>query len=284
MNSPFSKDDLFYVLRILKPLRQACCHFQIGNHLMNPQQHVMSLKEIQSNLEESLNLDCEGILRDLVATRNAICGLLVLDGKISEAINEYKLTLKFCEEQKEKNKIDTDNLQLIHCLHNMVEMNQIQNILSSEEIEQAKNREQTESSKYVSRSQEMLMKAVRESNTGQFDRDQFYQFILLADICCHQLSSGKLCDSPFSVVEIMKELKLINESETEFNEVKQGETREDKIFPNLILSYSDSNSLNKIIEACRMVQSSNYGGSLIPPKSRKTVKLSDIQKSINVYV
>ena len=95
MNSPLSRDDLFFVLRTLKPLRQACCHFQIGNHWMSPQQHVMSLTEIQSNLEETIQMDCEGAWRDLIATRNAICGLLILQGNRRQAIENYKQTLEY---------------------------------------------------------------------------------------------------------------------------------------------------------------------------------------------
>ena len=219
MNSPLSRDDLFFVLRTLKPLRQACCHFQIGNHWMSPQQHVMSLTEIQSNLEETIQMDCEGAWRDLIAT------------------------LEYCKEQKEKNHIDTDHLQIIHCLHNLIEMNQIELVLSSSEMEQAQMDEQTEKAKYVSRANDALMKTVREKEIGVDWISQFISFFQIVNHCCHSLApSTGLWDDQYSLESTVKEMKL------GWHPSPMAST----------LSYHDLESFPKLLQLCKTIQSSSY--------------------------
>ena len=266
MNSPLSRDDLFFILRILKPLRQACCHYQIGNHWMSPQQHVMSLAEIQSNLEETIQMDCEGAWRDLIATRNAICGLLILQGNRRQAIENYKQTLEYCKEQKEKNRIDTDHLQIIHCLHNLVEMNQIELVLSSDEMEQAHEDEEIERAKYVSRANDTLMKTVQEKKIGMEWINRFISFFQIIDNCCHSLApSTMLWDDQYTIESIAKEMKL-------------------GWHPSLrgVISYHELESLPKLLKVCKMIQSSSYGNTSIPSRKRKSSNIMELQKSINV--
>ena len=141
MENPLPKEDLFTILRALKPLRQACCHFQIGNQLMNPNQHVMSLREVQESLRSDVHNDCETALRELVASRNAVAGILILQKRWKEASEMYQKTLDFCGEQKREQGIETDALQQIHCLANMVAINDHAGALSPQQVEETKQRE-----------------------------------------------------------------------------------------------------------------------------------------------
>ena len=266
--SQLSRDDLFMILRILKPLRQACCHYQIGNHWLSPQQHVMSLAEIQSNLEETIQIDCEGAWRDVVATRNAICGLLILQGNRIEAINRYQQTLKDCEKQIELNSIHTDHLQTIHCLHNLIEMNQIESTLSCDEIERLLMEKQREETIYVSRSNDALNQTIREKKIGMNWMDRFVSLFHIIDKCYHSLTpTNSLLDKEYSIESIAHDMELgWVPSQTEIS-----------------LSYHDLPSLPKLLTVCKVIQSSSYGNASISSKKRKTSSILDLQKSINVW-
>ena len=68
-------------------------------------------------MEDSL-ADCTSTLRDLVATKNAIAGLLILLNEWGKAFAEYQTTLEFCRGLESKQGVKTDSFQVIHCLWN----------------------------------------------------------------------------------------------------------------------------------------------------------------------
>ena len=120
------RDTLHRLLTQLKALRQASTHYQVRTRVgcyaqigsFASSSHIFSLQEIQACLVEDYTAACTAALRDVVATRNAIAGLLILQGGWEEAFAEYQTTLEFCRGVEAKQGVKTDAFQVIHCLWN----------------------------------------------------------------------------------------------------------------------------------------------------------------------
>lgn len=75
---------------------------------------------MKDKLVENQILECQNTLRNLVASRNAIAGMKILQGNIEEAAAYYKQTLEDCKKYLEGDEIHTDLVQLIHCNFNLL--------------------------------------------------------------------------------------------------------------------------------------------------------------------
>lgn len=268
MENLLPKEDLFTILRYLKPLRQACCHFQIGNQLLSPNQHVMSLMEIQENLRNDVHNDCETALRDLVACRNAIAGIYILQKRWKEASDVYRETLDFCAEQKKEHGVETDALQQIHCLFNMVAINDHSGALSPQMVEETKKREQDLCQLFVERSSLSMEKAWRRL-TEPSHRDALEK----------QKEQTESSDrsSIEELGELTERLFLLYEDSNHIAEQLLPPDEE------ALLVFLQDAPDDAVIQFCKVLQSRQYGSpERRRPGSRKITRVSEFQQSVNV--
>ena len=135
----------------------------------------MSLNEIQEKLvEESMN-NCTAALRNLVATKNAISGLAILQDHWDDAFANYQSTLAYCKSVDATRGVKTDTFQIIHCLWNALECCKVNPELLSAEQQAEYLSELTElQNHFLAKAEEKLAKAVEnvtkcEFKTGDLD-------------------------------------------------------------------------------------------------------------------
>lgn len=135
----------------------------------------MSLNEIQEKLvEESMN-NCTSALRNLVATKNAISGLAILQDHWDDAFANYQSTLAYCKSVDATRGVKTDTFQIIHCLWNALECCKVNPELLSAEQQAEYLSELTElQNHFLAKAEEKLAKAVEnvtkcEFKTGDLD-------------------------------------------------------------------------------------------------------------------
>lgn len=280
MENPLPKEDLFTILRALKPLRQACCHFQIGNQLMNPNQHVMSLREVQESLRSDVHNDCETALRELVASRNAVAGILILQKRWKEASEMYQKTLDFCGEQKREQGVETDALQQIHCLANMVAINDHAGALSPQQVEETKQRERELCRLFVERSSlsmkkawKQLLEPPRRNPVALTEPTEPGELIVVIQPTEQT--------PPIDPLEELKELteQLFQLYEDSIHVTEPSLPLEEAALLDSLVDASDES----IIRFSKTLQSKYYGNpERKRPGNRKTTRVSELQQSIDV--
>jgi E3 ubiquitin-protein ligase SHPRH len=121
-----SHDDSF---AHLTSLRAACCHPQVGVHRLSsflPTGTPMGLGELRTIMCDKTRIECEEDLRSVLASRNGLAGLALLEGeKEAQPAKEalalgyrlYKENLEVVEKQVLG--IRADNLPLYHMHHNL---------------------------------------------------------------------------------------------------------------------------------------------------------------------
>ena len=129
----------------------------------------MSLNEIQEKLvEESMN-NCTAALRNLVATRNAISGLAILQNRWDDAFANYQSTLAYCKSVEATRGVKTDPFQIIHCLWNALECSKVNPGLMGAEQQTACLSELTElQNQFLGKAEEKLAKAVENATKCEF--------------------------------------------------------------------------------------------------------------------
>ena len=103
-------------------LRQACCHPQIGRFgvaTLNPQA-PMTLEEIRKSLVLTQSLKCTEHLRTVLMGENGLAGLLILEGSLDLAAQQYRRVLSIVE--KHRGSFKVDEYQELHALHNLSEL------------------------------------------------------------------------------------------------------------------------------------------------------------------
>jgi E3 ubiquitin-protein ligase SHPRH len=90
-------------------LRQACCHPQIGMHgifRLNTSKKTMTMSQIHELIIANKSKVCTGHLRWKLLGMNGIAGLLLLQDKRIEAIEQYKKVLQVVLEMNREFKVD----------------------------------------------------------------------------------------------------------------------------------------------------------------------------------
>lgn len=129
----------------------------------------MSLNEIQEKLvEESMN-NCTAALRNLVATKNAISGLAILQDRWDEAFANYQSTLAYCKSVDATRGVKTDTFQIIHCLWNALECCKVNPELLSAEQQTGYLSELSElQNQFLAKAEEKLARAVESVTKCEF--------------------------------------------------------------------------------------------------------------------
>ncbi|XP_059166232.1 E3 ubiquitin-protein ligase SHPRH-like [Physella acuta] len=102
-------------------LRQACCHPQIVRGEFLPlNKTMMTMEELLEHMTKKVKTECEEAHRQIVASLNGKAGLLILRGKLAEAVEKYRDVLRSVEEHKDQ--FRTDDLQQLHAMYNLAEI------------------------------------------------------------------------------------------------------------------------------------------------------------------
>ena len=110
---------------------------------------------------ENQILECENSLRNYVACHNAIAGLDILQGDVSQAAARYKETLAQCKKYNEMNQIRTDLVQLIHCNFNLLCCEEMSpGLLEPYFLQEVRESLKKEEEEYLEKSKKSLEKAI----------------------------------------------------------------------------------------------------------------------------
>ncbi|KAL3881583.1 hypothetical protein ACJMK2_028004 [Sinanodonta woodiana] len=119
--SSLDRHSINQLLYPLLRLRQACCHPQaVRGEFLPIHKSTMTMEELLESLTRKARIECEEAHRQLVAAINGLAGLNIIKGEYLEAVERYREVLRSVEEHKEQ--LRTDDLQLLHSLHNLYEI------------------------------------------------------------------------------------------------------------------------------------------------------------------
>ncbi|XP_052831271.1 E3 ubiquitin-protein ligase SHPRH [Octopus bimaculoides] len=109
------------LLHPLMKLRQACCHPQaVRGEFHSINKKMMTMEELLQSLIKKGVTECEEAHRQAIAARHGLAGIYIIKEQLKDAIDNYRQVLWSVREHK--NTIRTDDLQLLHCYHNLNEV------------------------------------------------------------------------------------------------------------------------------------------------------------------
>ncbi|KAK3576517.1 hypothetical protein CHS0354_034193 [Potamilus streckersoni] len=119
--SSLDRHSINQLLYPLLRLRQACCHPQaVRGEFLPIHRSTMTMEALLESLTRKARVESEEAHRQLVAAINGLAGLHIIKGEYVEAVERYREVLRSVEEHKEQ--LRTDDLQLLHSLHNLHEI------------------------------------------------------------------------------------------------------------------------------------------------------------------
>ncbi|GAB1606975.1 E3 ubiquitin-protein ligase SHPRH-like, partial [Argonauta hians] len=108
------------LLHPLMKLRQACCHPQaVRGEFHSINKKMMTMEELLQSLIKKGITECEEAHRQAIAARHGLAGIHIINDQVEDAISNYREVLWLIQEHKN---IRTDDLQLLHCYHNLGEV------------------------------------------------------------------------------------------------------------------------------------------------------------------
>lgn len=116
--------DKYTLQQLLNPLlrlRQACCHPQaVRGEFLPINRSTMTMEELLAQLSKKAKVECEEAQRQIISASNGLAGLHIIREEYASAVEEYRQVLRLVEEHK--GQVRTDDLQLLHTVHNLQEM------------------------------------------------------------------------------------------------------------------------------------------------------------------
>ena len=151
----------------------------------------MTLSEVQEELKESIRIDCESKLRDVVAARNALAAIHYLLHGAKETITMYQNTLDFCTEQKTNFSVQTDHLQLIHICRNLLLCDEEDPTLSHAKRSEIESIQIEHTNAFLELARQALQRVWRREEQ-LFNANQRIPYIYSALVRCCQLIDAEV--------------------------------------------------------------------------------------------
>lgn len=123
LNIALSNLDRREVTKLLLPLlrlRQACSHPQAVRGKFLSIKRTMTMPELLATMVSQAKVECEEVLRQLIASLNGIAALFIIKEYWIQAVDSYRSVLHLNQDYEDKLKIDS--LQRIHTMHNLAEV------------------------------------------------------------------------------------------------------------------------------------------------------------------
>lgn len=135
--SDIDRKILSRILQPLVKLRQACCHPQaVRGEFQYMNKETMSMEELLESLIKKGTIECEETHRQAISTRHGLAGISIINDQLADAVNYYRDVLSVISEHEKYLRVD--NLQLLHCYHNLHEILQLKSDGISHSLEDDK--------------------------------------------------------------------------------------------------------------------------------------------------